>query len=189
MHHLALLALGLATAAPAQTQYVAATSSPDGTTTIFTVTPQVRLAAADYVKLNADALNYRIAADRLAATRAQRDDVKNFARASLDAAQRQQGTLMASLSNADRKIARPSTKLSSARQASLDLLRKAPRGSFDTLYLQQVTDDAPSVWALNKGYALDGADQPLRNVAAATVPSIEAGYTAAKNLLPAGVVQ
>lgn len=186
---LAVLLTTIAVPAVAQTGY-AVEKTPDGTvtTTVFSVAPQTRLAAADYVKLTADALNYQIAADRLALTKAQRDDVKGYARASLAEAERQQGALYASLSNADRKIAKPSTRLSSQRQAALDLLKKAPRSAFDTLYLQQAAEAAPTLWALNKGYATDGSDPALRQVALTSVPTIEQRYTGAKGLLPAAVV-
>lgn len=172
----------------AQTGY-AVSSAPDGTvtTTVFNAVPQTRLSAPDYVKLSADALSYRIAADKLAVAKSQRDDVKTYARASLAEAERQQGALYAGLSNADRKIAKPSMRLSSQRQASLDLLKKAPRGSFDTLYLQQAADTAPAMWALNKGYADDGSDPVLRQVAKTYVPVIERRYTGAKGLMPAAL--
>ena len=183
---LAVLLSTFALPAAAQTGY-ALSNAPDGTvtTTVFSVAPQTRVAAADYVKMSADALSYRIAADKLAVTKSQRDDVKTYARASLAEAERQQGALMASLSNGDRKIAKPSTRLSSQRQASLDLLKKAPRGSFDTLYLQQTAEAAPAMWALNKGYSVDGSDPVLRQVATTYVPVIEQRYTGAKGLMPA----
>lgn len=184
-HSILAVFLTLAAPAAAQTGYSVA-NAPDGTvtTTVFSVAPRTQLSAADYVKLSADALTYRIAADKLAVSKSQRDDVRGFARASLAEGERQQGALYASLSNADRKIAKPSTRLSSQRQASLDLLKKAPRGSFDTLYLQQATDAAPAMWALAKGYADDGTDPVLRQVAATYFPVIERRYTGAKGLMP-----
>lgn len=188
MRHFLIAAMVSTIAVPAMAQSgYSVSNAPDGTvtTTVFSVDPVSRVAAADYVKMSADALNYRIAADRLALSKAQRDDVKGYARASLAEAERQQGALMASLSNQDRKIAKPATRLSSQRQASIDLLRKAPRASFDTLYLQQVSDTAPAMWALNKGYAQDGTDPTLRQVATTYVPVIEQRYQGAKGLMPA----
>lgn len=184
-----LAATIVAAPAFAQTEIrgVSTTTADGQTTTLFSITPQSQVAAADYVKMSADALTYRIAADKLAATKAQRDDVKGYARASLGNAERQQGALYASLNNADRKIAKPSTRLSSQRQASLDLLKKAPRGMFDNLYLTQAADNAPAMWALQKGYAQDGADPILRQVAETSVPAIERGYTIAKGLMPAAL--
>lgn len=157
------------------------------TTTLFSVTPRTQVAAADYAKLTADALNYRIAASTLAARKGQRDDVKAFARSDAAAAKREQGALFAALKNKDRTIARPSSSLSSQRSASLDLLKKAPGASFDNLYLTQMADAAPAMWALQKGYADDGADPVLRQVATISVPSTERGFRSAKGLMPASL--
>jgi putative membrane protein len=181
---------GALVAAPALAQTVSGVSTTDATgttTTVFTVSPQTNVAAADYVKWSADALNYRIAASTLALRKAQRDDVKAFARADLDFAKRQQGALFAALSNKDRKIAKPSTSLSTKNSASIELLKKAPASAFDNLYLTQIVDASPTVWALQKGYADDGSDPTLRQVATTTVPMVEQGYTAAKGLMPAAL--
>lgn len=184
----ALLAIGLAVPGGTQiVQGVSQTTASGDTTTVFTIAPASGTAATDYVKGSADALNYQMAAATLATSRAQRDDVKAFARQALDHATTQQKSLMAALSNADRKIARPSTELSSARKADLELLRRAPRAGFDNLYLTQQTDRAPAIWAMQKGYSLDGTDQPLRQVATAAVPQIEQDYGNARALTPAGL--
>ena len=187
-----LPALALATlpvAAQAQVvQGVSQTDAAGQTTTVFTITPTANVPAPDYVKLSADSLNYRIAAADLATSRAQRDDVKAFAVQSRDHALTEQKLLYAALTNADRKITRPSTTLSGARQADLDLLRKAPRSGFDTLYLTQQIEGAPNIWALQKGYASDGTDPALHQVALSSVPTIEQDYGTAKALVPAGVV-
>ncbi|CAM3028630.1 DUF4142 domain-containing protein [Sphingomonas zeae] len=138
MRHLLIAAMVSTIAIPAVAQSgYSVSNAPDGavTTAVFGVVPVSRVAAADYVTMSADALNYRIAAERL----------------------------------------------SSQRQASIDLLRKAPRASFDTLYLQQVSDTAPAMWAQNKGYAQDGTDPTLRQVATAYVPVIEHRYQGARD--------
>ncbi len=185
-----LIVAAMAAAAPVAAQSVTGVSTTDQagvTTTAFTVTPQSNVSASDYVKWSADALNYRIAASTLALRKAQRDDVKAFARADLEAAKTQQDALYAALSNKDRKIAKPSNALSSTSAASIELLKKAPPSSFDSLYLTQQADAAPSAWAIQKGYADDGADPVLRQVATTYVPSIEREYTSAKGLMPASL--
>ena len=156
-------------------------------TTVFTIQPQGQVSASDYVKMSADALNYRIAASTLALTKAERKDVKGFAKADLDAAKRDRSALMAALTNKDRRIARPSMTLSSERAASIELLRKSNRGSFDNLYLTQMTDAAPTMWALQKGYAMNGTDPALKQVATIVAPTIETGYTVVKGLTPAAL--
>ncbi|WP_454883242.1 DUF4142 domain-containing protein [Sphingomonas oryzagri] len=179
-------------AAPTSAQVVQGVSqtTPEGTTTtVFTISPQTGVSGTDYVKLSADALNYKIAAAALASTKAQRDDVKALARQTLEDGSTQQKSLDAALSNADRKITRPSETLSSERKANLDLLRKAPRSGFDNLYLSQQADAAPAIWALQKGYATDGTDTSLRQVAASAVPPIEREYATVRSLMPAGLAQ
>lgn len=166
---------------------ISQTDQSGATTTMFAISPQSQVAAADYTKWSADALNYRIAAATLAARKAQRDDVKALARADMAAANREKGALFAALNNKDRKIAKPSSMVSSKNAASLDLLKKAPKASFDNLYLTQVTDATPAMWALQKGYANDGADPVLRQVATLSVPAIERNYTVAKGLMPAAL--
>ena len=178
---------GLAGAAQAQVVQGVSQTSPSGeTTTVFTVTPTAGLSATDYVKQSADAFGYEAAAASLAMSRAQRDDVKAFARQVADHAATGQKTLLAALSNGDRKITRPSATLSGERKADLELLRRAPRSGFDTLYLSQHVSRAPGMWAIQKGYATGGTDQPLQQVASGAVPVIEQDYTAARALTPAG---
>ena len=166
---------------------ISQTDATGTTTTMFTVSPQTQVAAADYTKWSADALNYRIAAATLAVRKAQRDDVKAFARTDLAAANREKGALFAALKNKDRTIAKPSSMLSSKNTASLDLLKKAPSSAFDSLYLTQVADAMPQMWALQKGYANDGADPVLRQVATVSVPAVERNYVGAKGLMPAAL--
>jgi len=80
---------------------------------------------------------------------------------------------MAALSNADRKIAPPSMTLSSANMSKIELLKKAPRASFDSLYLQQQLQAHQMAWSLHKGYATTGTDPALKQVASTAVPIVE----------------
>lgn len=165
---------------------VAQTNVAGETTTVFTIEPQHQVSASDYVKLSADALNYRIAASQLAMRKAERGDVKAYAKADYTSAKKQQDILFAALSNKDRKITKPVLALSSQRAASIDLLKKA-KDDFDNLYLTQMADEAPAMWALQKGYALEGSDPALKQVATLNVPDIENRHTVVKGLTPAAV--
>jgi len=82
-------------------------------------------------------------------------------------------SLMAALSNADRKITPPSMTLSAANIAKVQLLKKAPKASFDNLYLQQQMQTHQMAWSLHKGYATDGTDPALKQVASTAVPIVE----------------
>jgi hypothetical protein len=69
----ALAAALLSPVAYAQTMSgVAQTNVAGETTTVFSIQPQRQVSASDYVKLSADALNYRIAASQLALRKATR---------------------------------------------------------------------------------------------------------------------
>src|SRR3546814_14804117 len=82
-----------------------------------------------------DANGFQIAASRLSLTRSQRSDVKDYARRLISESQTSQQTLMASLSNDQRKIARTTTRLSAERASMPKMLRKTPRRSFANHYL------------------------------------------------------
>jgi putative membrane protein len=182
-----LAAATLVPVAHAQTvSGISQTNQAGVTTTLFSVQPQRQVSAADYVKMSADALNYRISASEIALRKAERADVKAYAKADLAEAKKQQASLFAALSNKDRKINKPTLTLSSKRAASIDLLKKS-KDDFDNLYLTQMAEEAPSIWALQKGYSLEGSDPALRQVATLWVPTVEASYTAAKGLTPAAV--
>jgi putative membrane protein len=131
------------------------------------------LSAADYVKMAADSDNFEIQSGRLAATKSHREDVKGFGKQMVADHTASTRTLMAALNNQDRKIAPPSTRLSSDKQAKLDLLRKAPRASFDQLYLQQQLESHRSALALHQGYAANGTDPALKQVATTIAPTVQ----------------
>ena len=131
-----------------------------------------------------DANLFQIAASRLSLARSQRGDVKNYARRMISEAQTSQQTLLASLNNYQRRIARPTTRLSAERASMLKMLRSTPRGSFDNLYLTQSARVQQGNWATYKGYAEDGADQSLKQVAGNGVPIIEQQLQQGDALLP-----
>lgn len=151
------------------------------------VSPLSATSATDYVKLAADSDNYEIQSSRLALTKSKRDDIKSFAQQMITDHTGTTKALMAALKNDDRMIARPSTKLSAANAAKIALLKKAPKATFDDLYLQQQAQAHQAAWALHKGYATDGTDAALKQVASTAVPVIERHLQHAKQMLPAGL--
>lgn len=151
------------------------------------VSPMSGVSATDYVKLAADSDMYEIQSSRLALTKSKRDDVKAFAQQMVTDHTGTTKALMAALKNNDRTIARPSTQLSSANAAKLALLKKAPKATFDDMYLQQQAQAHQAAWALHKGYATDGTDPALKQVASTAVPVIERHLQHVKQMLPAGL--
>ena len=135
--------------------------------------PMAGTSATDYVKLAADGDNYEIQSSKLALSRSKQAGVKSLARQMITDHMQTSKSLMAALSNADRKIAPPSMTLSSANMSKIELLKKAPRASFDSLYLQQQLQAHQMAWSLHKGYATTGTDPALKQVASTAVPIVE----------------
>jgi len=153
------------------------------------VAPLTGISATDYVKMAADSDMYEVQASKIALMRSQRDDVKGYAKEMIADHTQTTKSLMAALKNGDRTIARPSTKLSADNAAKIALLKKAPKASFDDMYLQQQVAAHQTAWALNKGYATDGTDVALKQVAATAVPVIERHLGHAQQMVPAGLAQ
>ncbi|HEX8446584.1 MAG TPA: DUF4142 domain-containing protein [Sphingomonas sp.] len=151
------------------------------------VQPLTGTSATDYVKLAADSDMYEIMSSKLALSKSKRDDVKSFAREMIADHMNTTKTLKAALVNGDRRIAPPSTKLSAANAAKITLLKKAPKGGFDDLYLQQQAAAHQTAWALHKGYATDGTDPALKQVASTAVPIIERHLMHAKQMTSAAM--
>lgn len=151
------------------------------------VTPVHGLDGPSFSAAASDANQFQIAASRLSLTRSQRSDVKNYARRIISESQTSQQTLLASLNNDQRRITRPTTRLSAERASMLKMLKSTPRGSFDNLYLTQSARVQQGNWATYKGYAEDGADQSLKQVAGNGVPIIEQQLQQGDALLPSAL--
>jgi putative membrane protein len=151
------------------------------------VSPLSGTSGTDYVKMAADADNFEIQSGRIAAMKSKRADIKGFAKQMVADHSGTSKSLMAALNNQDRKITAPSMKLSAANQAKIDLLRKAPKNSFDQIYLSQQLEAHQSAWALQKGYATDGTDPSLKQVAATAVPIIEGHLSMVKAMSSAAM--
>jgi putative membrane protein len=143
------------------------------TATDVGASPMTGTSATDYVKLAADGDNYEIQSSKIAEMRSKRADVKAFAKQMISDHMQTSKSLMAALNNADRKIAPPSMTLSTANMSKIQLLKKAPRASFDDLYFQQQVQAHQMAWSLHKGYATTGTDPALKQVASMAVPVVE----------------
>ncbi|WP_343617317.1 DUF4142 domain-containing protein [Novosphingobium sp.] len=134
-----------------------------------------------------DANQYQMAASRLSLERSQRSDVKDYARDIMPKSQTSEQMLMASLNNLQRKFAEPGVRLSAERASMLKILRDAPSGSFDNLYLTQSVKVQQGNWATYKGYAEDGSDPSLKQVASNGAPLIAQQIQQAQALLPSAL--
>lgn len=151
------------------------------------VSPMGPIPAGDYVTQAAASDQFEIQSSRLAATKSSRADVKAYAKMMISQHTATTKSLMAALRNNERTIARPSTKLNSEQAANLALLKKAPKAGFDNLYLTQQIQAHQQAWSLQKGYALNGTDPALKQVAATAVPMVEQHYQQAKALAPSAI--
>lgn len=144
------------------------------------VQPLSGTSATDYVKMAADGDMYEIQSSKLALSKSKNPQIKMYAREMIKDHTQTTKSLMAALSNADRTIAKPSMMLSATNAANVQLLKKAPKGGFDQLYIQQQMQSHQTAWALQKGYATDGTDPSLKQVAATAVPVVEHHLTELK---------
>lgn len=172
---------------PAFAQAVAPSTSGTMTSADVGVEPIASQSGPNYVLAASDANVYQIKAAQLAATRAQRDDVKSYAKRVLAEAQSSQKALMAALKNDQRTIKAPSSALSADRATLVKLLQKAPKSAFDNLYLTQSAKVQQAAWAIHKGYAQDGTDPALQQIAGTAVPVLENELTTGKSLTPSGL--
>ncbi|WP_162875571.1 DUF4142 domain-containing protein [Sphingomonas crusticola] len=148
--------------------------------------PMTGTPSANYVAWAADGDLYEIQSSQLALSKSKSDGVKQFAREMIADHRTTTKTLMAALPQTSPKVPKPPMKPSDATAAKLAALRDASGGSFDSLYMQQQTQAHQQAWALHKGYATDGSDPALRQVASSAVPIIEKHFQHLKSM-PAGM--
>ena len=179
-------ALALTFASPVLAQSTA--TAPGNLTAAQTgVSPMTGVTPTDYVRLAADSDMYEIQSSRLALSRSKRDNVKAFAKQMIADHTTTSKALMAALKNGERNIAKPPMKLSPDNAAKIALLKKAPKASFDDLYLQQQMAAHQTAWSLHTGFAMNGADPALRQVAMTAVPIIERHFSHVRQMAPAGM--
>ena len=182
----ALLATAGFAAAPAWAQDPTAMT---GTMTASDVgaQPMAGVSATDYVKMAADSDMYEIQSSKIALAKSRNPAVKSFAKQMISDHMLTSKSLMAALSNPDRQIAKPAMMLSSDNASKIALLKKAPKGNFDNLYQQQQLQAHQMAWSLHKGYATDGTDVALKQVASTAVPVVERHLQHLKGMMPANM--
>ena len=188
MKHLNLLlgSVALAMAAPVLAQVPPA---PTGmmTATDVGVSPLSGTSATDYVKMAANADMYEIASSKVALSKTKNPMIKSMAHELITDHTATSKALMGALVNKDRTITRPAMMMSADNDAKVTLLRKTPKKSFDDLYLRQQLQAHQTAWALHKGYATEGTDPSLQQVAASAVPIVEKHLAEIKPMVPAGM--
>jgi putative membrane protein len=135
--------------------------------------PMMGTSSANYVAWAADGDMYEIQSSKLALSKSKSDATKSFAREMIADHTQTTQTLMAALPKTDPKVPKPPMKLSADNEAKIAQLRSASADQFDAMYMQQQAMAHKTAWALHKGYATDGTDPALKQVAMSAVPIIE----------------
>lgn len=135
--------------------------------------PMTGTSAANYVAWAADSDMYEIQSSKLALSKARNQATKDFAREMIADHTMTTKALMAALPRTEPRIAKPPKALSAPNAAKIAALKDASPDAFDALYMQQQADAHKAAWSLHKGYATDGQDPALRQVAMTAVPIIE----------------
>lgn len=175
----ALLSCSAVAAAPLLAQDPTTTTGSMSSSDVG-VAPLSEQSASDYVNAASDSDLYEIQSSRVALTKSKNANVKSFARQMIADHTTTTNSLMAALKNPERTIAKPSPKLSTANASKIELLKKAPKASFDQLYMQQQMQAHQTAWAIHKGFVLDGNDPALKQVASTALPIVERHFSSLK---------
>ncbi|MDB5689533.1 MAG: hypothetical protein JWL91_1409 [Sphingomonas bacterium] len=176
MRNLFLAAAGIALAGSSVPLLAQAAPAGAGSMSAADVgaSPLTGTSSQNYVAWAADSDMYEIQSSKLALSKSKDAHVRMIAQQLVRDHTTTTKSLMAALPKTSPKVAKPKMKLSADNAAMIAQLKQAPSGSaFDTLYLQQQQMAHQKAWALHSGYATDGTDPALKQVAATAVPIIE----------------
>ena len=137
--------------------------------------------SANYAAWAANSDMYEIQSSKLALSKARSDQTKDFARQMIADHMMTTKALMAALPNTEPKVPKPPKKMSEDNVAKIAALKAASADEFDALYMQQQMQAHQAAWSLHKGYAQDGTDPALKQVATSAVPVIEKHLQHAKS--------
>jgi putative membrane protein len=136
--------------------------------------PMMGTSSANYVAWAADSDMYEMQSSKLALSKSKDAHVRMIAQQMITDHTKTTKTLMAALPKTMPKVPKPPMKLSADNAAMVAQLKQAKAGSeFDAMYLQQQGMAHQKAWALHSGYAADGTDPALKQVAMSAVPIIE----------------
>jgi putative membrane protein len=166
------LAAVVGIAAPTMAQNMPA---PGGSMTASDVgtAPMMGTPSANYVAWAADSDMFELQSSKLALSKGSSASVKAMATELIADHTTTTKTLLTALPKTSPKVPKPPMKLSADNAAMIAQLRQAPKDGFDALYMQQQLAAHQKAWSLHAGYAMDGADPALKQVATSAVPIIE----------------
>jgi putative membrane protein len=136
--------------------------------------------AANFVTLAAQSDMFEIQSSKVALQRSSDPAVKKFAQMMIDAHTKTTATLKGLI--ADQGNLSPPTALSSDLQAKVDALGSVSPADFDKSYLDDQIDGHQSTLNVMQRYAKDGDQEPLKQFAAHTAPTVQQHLDKAKSL-------
>lgn len=125
-----------------------------------------------YVPAAAISDMFEIQSSKLASEKSQSAGVKDFARMLIADHTASTAKLKAALKSTNLQIT-PPTALDARRKGMIDNLKAASAADFDKVYLDQQTAAHREALTLHSGYAEDGENPALKQVASGLVPTIQ----------------
>jgi putative membrane protein len=156
----------------------AATPSANPASTDLSTTDVTK--AANFVTLAATSDMFEIQSSKIALQRSTDAGVKKFAQMMIDAHTKTTAALKGLI--ADQNNLSPPTSLPQDLQSKLDSLGSVSPADFDKTYLDDQVDGHQSTLNVMQRYAKDGDQEPLKQFAAATAPTVQQHLDKAKAL-------
>lgn len=153
---------------------------------VGTATAVVANTADAYVTNAAISDMYEIESSKMALERTKSPEVKKYAQMMIDDHTATSKQLKSTLQKAGVKVT-PPTALDDRRRGMIDNLKAAKAEDFDTTYLDQQTAAHEEALTLHQGYADDGDNDQLKQLAAKTTPKIQSHLDMVRKLDKTGV--
>jgi putative membrane protein len=157
---------------------VNATPSANPASTLVSTTDVTK--AANFVNLAAASDMFEVASSKVALQRSSNAGVKAFAQMMIAAHTKTTATLKGLIAGHDDLS--PPTALPADLQTKLDTLGSISSADFDKTYLDDQVDGHQSALNVMQRYAKDGDQEPLKQFAAATAPTVQQHLDKAKAL-------
>jgi putative membrane protein len=116
---------------------------------------------------------YEIQAGQIALKKSKNNDVKGFAKMTVEDHTKSTTALREAIKDSGRADLAPPTQLSEEKQAMIEDLNKAPDTLFDTMYLTQQATVHSDAERILSAYAANGDAPPLKAFAGKTAPVVQ----------------
>jgi len=154
---------------------------PDANPAATIPTPANEAAAPDFVAKAAASDMFEVESSKVALSRSNNAEVKQFAQMMIDAHTKSTADLKAAIAASGQAITPPAA-LPTDLQTKLDALKSADAADFDLRYLNDQVDGHDAALNLVQRYANDGDVPQIKDTAIALAPVVQAHYTEVKAL-------